>query len=1745
MYINRGRINQVIRIFGVVFLYFTMNGFNFGQDPGPLNSLTPAGMRVNNSPFAGFDSVNPYNRVFNYTMPLLNLKGRGEVGYEITLRTKQEWPIVMHFEIISQSYEYSIGGPVLESFDYSPGKMFIRTSGDNPQEPQEGCYEYYEKSITYFSFVLPNGSEKKFFDDQSKGQLVTVHCGVTAPYRGNLFYSTDGDGSVFISDTNIQDSNFYPQNISNYAHGFLKFSNGVIYRIEKGAVVWMKDKNGNRMDFTYRMFYGYPQEIQKVTDNLGREVEFTYNTHLNGEKDYDEITYKGFDSNQRSIKVYYDSLSNQLASGETLQTYGTVFGIGYPFVSTNSLIEASIVSRVELPDAQYYDFKYNSLAELARIETPNGAAMEYSYIGGLLDLPTRVLTYTVNRTLSEKRLYADGVNLTNRTTYEKLAGVNQVIEEVRDNNNNLLSKVKHYYMGLSSEISIQNINHFHAHWQDGVEYQTEIFDSDGSTVLRRKNLNYTPRFNRSWGGESPDLTSIVETLEPGGQNLVKALSFSYDQYGNVTDEYKFDYGVGTFGSFLYRKHSTYITNASYTSYSGPNLRNLLAETWVSSDGGDVNKKSLMQFEYDNYIPDSNHAALIPRSSVIGHDVTNYGTGFPYRGNVTKVTSYADAQNQTGAVNVYSQYDILGNVVKTIDSNGNATTINYNDNFGSPDGEATSNTAPTELGGLNTFAFPTSATNPLNWTGYIQYDYFTGQPVNSQDINGIIAKTNYNDPLDRPTQTVTAVGTVHESQSNIIYDEANRRVESKSDLFILNDNKLKSEKLYDALGRTIESRSYKYDDYTVVKTEYDSLGRVKRTTNPFRPHLSEPELWTENFYDALGRIIKVKTPDTAEMLMNYSGNTVTVTDQAGKQRRSISNAVGHLIRVDEPNDAGQLGTIASPNQPTNYSYDVLGNLLTVMQAGTNEQCGPTGGSCSQTRTFTYNNLSRLLSATNPESGAISYEYDNNGNLTEKTDIRGVQTEYIYDALNRVTNRNYSLTGSTPPNYQATPDVEYTYKTTAPGLGSLIKVESSVSTTEYTGFDILGRVTGHKQTTDGEEYSTGYVYNLSGALIEQTYPSGRVVKNVIDGNGDLSIVQSRKNASHGYWNYANSFTYNAAGAVTSMQLGNGRWESTQFNSRLQPTQIALGATNGATNLLKLDYSYGTTANNGNVMSQTITVPTVGIHTGFTAVQNYTYDSLNRLESATENIDADPTPSWKQAFTYDRYGNRNFDEANTTFTGFDKLCNSNSELCADLKKIFNPSINPNNNQLNTSEDYIFDAAGNTIEDPQGKTFIYDAENKQVEVKDHLDNTIGEYFYDGEGKRVKKVVPSTGEVTIFTYNAVGQLMAEYSSIVAEREDAEVSYLTIDHLGSPRINTDQNGAVNSRHDYHPFGEQIYVAQRTQYLGYIEDTIRKKFTGFVYDNEIDLNFAQARFHNSGVGRFTSPDPLTSSMTVFDPQSFNRYSYVGNNPTNYTDPSGLCKVNGSPDDGKPCPNYSGVVYQNAEGGFTNFKCDSCTLFTGDPVQMLIGATSVLVTSAGWSQIGPGASQVAVEVGYGVLEDSIITIGETAVSNTINTRPLITIANAIGAVGFILFSPTSISCGASPGMASDGNGGCIYDSSTDPAYDIQDDIQPTTATEDRPSHEPVFVRNGAIPQRLADLTSQAEAAEKAGYGYGISVSLEPAATSPNTRIAPFSNANSAFQIDHTPTRNNPNHHTVIFPKPLTQDVVNKFYFVFRRP
>jgi RHS repeat-associated protein len=113
--------------------------------------------------------------------------------------------------------------------------------------------------------------------------------------------------------------------------------------------------------------------------------------------------------------------------------------------------------------------------------------------------------------------------------------------------------------------------------------------------------------------------------------------------------------------------------------------------------------------------------------------------------------------------------------------------------------------------------------------------------------------------------------------------------------------------------------------------------------------------------------------------------------------------------------------------------------------------------------------------------------------------------------------------------------------------------------------------------------------------------------------------------------------------------------------------------------------------------------------------------------------------------------------------------------------------------------------------------------------------------------------------------------------------HFSLDHLGSPRLVTDAAGVPVARHTYLPFGEEWAAP------GPGEDE-PMKFTGHERDVDPassgnDLDYMHARYYTPNVGRFLSVDPLEGNPR--QPQSWNRYAYVQNNPTNRTDPSGQC------------------------------------------------------------------------------------------------------------------------------------------------------------------------------------------------------------------------------------------------------------------
>jgi RHS repeat-associated protein len=129
--------------------------------------------------------------------------------------------------------------------------------------------------------------------------------------------------------------------------------------------------------------------------------------------------------------------------------------------------------------------------------------------------------------------------------------------------------------------------------------------------------------------------------------------------------------------------------------------------------------------------------------------------------------------------------------------------------------------------------------------------------------------------------------------------------------------------------------------------------------------------------------------------------------------------------------------------------------------------------------------------------------------------------------------------------------------------------------------------------------------------------------------------------------------------------------------------------------------------------------------------------------------------------------------------------------------------------------------------------------------------------------------------------------ALLASVEGTETLHFHLDHLGSPRLITDQNKARKAYHVYYPYGRE--ATSRTQ------DTERMKFTGHERDFQTellgpndeadDLDYMHARYYSPWVGRFLSVDPVPGRAAV--PQSWNRYTYSLSSPVVFTDPSGEC------------------------------------------------------------------------------------------------------------------------------------------------------------------------------------------------------------------------------------------------------------------
>jgi RHS repeat-associated protein len=972
----------------------------------------------------------------------------------------------------------------------------------------------------------------------------------------------------------------------------------------------------------------------------------------------------------------------------------------------------------------------------------------------------------------------------------------------------------------------------------------------------------------------------------------------------VTDRAEYDYG--TVGSTCQQPTSIPIreTKMTYASLGQTPFWQLAPALVDRPNALQVYGNGTLLSETDYAYDETTSAPVSP--APYGHDETNYGPSAATqwsRGNPTTITKKCWIGTASCTNSVWKiAYDTTGQPVSVTDADGNTTTISYADNFASGTGTPSQ---PTN-------EYPTMITRPVtsgvSHMQTFQWNYNQGELAVLTDENGKSTYSYYNDPWNRPTEADYPDGGV---TKHVYHDSAPISI-TTCQLMSGTASASCSQSsppvgwitgvtLRDGIGHVTQTQLVSDPDGTThAPTTYDGLGRSYQVYNPTR--CSAPttncgeSTWgvTTYTYDALGRVMNVLEPDGSATTKTYSGDQTTVTDEAGNQRTSQTDSLGRLAKIWEGPNVGGL------NYETDYQYDALGNLLCVVQKGTDTTAFTTCAAASanwRPRSFVYDSLSRLTSAANPESGTVTYAYDLNGNLSNKTAPKPnpnstgtVTTNYSYDVLNRLTKKSYvNLT---------TPTAQYAYDgntltgcTVAPPsissptnlVGRRSAMCAGLSASKWS-YDPMGRQIVEKRTNQGSSNKTQtlqYLYNLDGSLKTLVYPSGKVLNYTIGGAGRVTQIDDTLDI------YATSIAYTPNGSVAGGVQGPAAITNA-YNDRLQPILLS-AALSGQSSFFSLCYDFHlhvaintspcsfsayTTGDNGNVFQVLNNVDS-------TRSAVYAYDALNRVAQAN-TIATTGSNCWGEVYTIDNWGSL------TNRAGVSGMGSCSTEGLS--------ATATTKNQL-SGNGVLYDAAGNVTNDGIGNMPTYDAENRIV-------TDVGfTYSYDADGTRMEKSTGSSGTMywlgpsgTLAETDLTGTINEEYIYFNGERiarvdrPSGTVHYYFSNHLGSHTMVTSAAGSCEQDIDYYPYGGVVRDHCPTVAQHY-------KFTGKERDTESGLDNFGARYFGSSLGRFMTPDwaarPTTVPYAEFsDPQSLNLYNYVRNDPISRIDRDGHYEVNAS-------------------------------------------------------------------------------------------------------------------------------------------------------------------------------------------------------------------------------------------------------------
>jgi len=1165
----------------------------------------------------------------------------------------------------------------------------------------------------------------------------------------------------------------------------------------------------------------------------------------------------------------------------TQYTVQTAFGVSN--ITEYGPLSNPLVSSIELPDGSKYLFTYEATpgsctplsgttscvtGRIASVTLPTGGEITYTYSGGNNGIESDGSTAGLARTLTPGGEW----QYSRAPQGSTLPGPgSQWINTVVDPNGNNTVINFSEDSATNSGTTTATYNLYETQRQ---VYQGNVSTNSCSSTVTNNCLQLTTIrcYNGSYGGgfQGPCPTAAVsspisqtDAYSELPNNSTRLSEVLYNGNGLVSDDKEYNYGV-TLGS---RPSSTYLVRETAVAYAslGNNIYNkpssVKAYDWTS--GSQVTLAS-STYTYDQGTPTAT-SGTPQHISITGS-----------RGNLTTATT--STSSSASLSRTYTYYD-TGNPYVATDVNNAQTTYVYGS------GSASCGNS-----------FVTTINEPLSLSRSITWNCTGGVPTKVTDENGNNFTSNYTDPdFWRPANIYD-----QENNETTISYIGETAVEAALQNFNSGNSASDSRTTLDGFGRPILSQRLQAPgttNYDTAETDYNNVGQPTRSTMPF----SAPAGTTNSSapginatYDALGRVLTTQDADGRATSYTYTNNDVlqTVSGTQTFKKQLEYDGLGRLTSVCEISSTLPLiGTCGQSNTQTGlwtkYTYDALGHLLTVTQ---NAQAA--SGS-QQNRSFVYDWMGRMTSESNPETGnsgangTITYTWDSikpcgdgtnhvfAGDLVQKKDNAGNLTCYSYDGLHRILSEgNSSVTNTTVRKFSY--DSENSYPTgISVNNGKTHMVEattfntsnlSAFVTDEFFSYSPRGELTDVYEATphsgSGVYYHTTAAYWPTGAL--QSLSGIPSVPTIyygangagLDGEGRYTQVTAASGTNPvTSITYSTSSTTNPLGALTAVTFGSADSDSFTYDPNTGRMSTYTFSVNGQTDTGTLNW-------NSNGTLQTLAIVDNITGTNDTQTCSYQYDDVQRVSSSTCGS------IWTQNFSYDSFGNITKSGSLTFLPTYSPTTNQFTTL-----PLVSPQYDANGNLLTDNlNSYTWDPFwGNMLTVNNGSAVVtatYDALGRMVE--NNAGGTWTEFVYGPTDAKLAKV---NGTTLIKAYVALpGGAKAIYNS-----SGTLAYYRHSDWLGTSRLTSTQARALYSSTAYAPFGEQYATS----------GTADASFTGQDQDTLSSLYDFLARRQSPSQGRWISPDPFgLGAVNLANPQSWNRYAYVNNNPLSNVDPLGL-------------------------------------------------------------------------------------------------------------------------------------------------------------------------------------------------------------------------------------------------------------------